>query len=122
MINVNAVREQVGDILRRFPSAQGTVWRPEVDEYQQPTGEKQLLGEVTFWWKQPEYPTRVEAAREGATYAEDDPKWACMLWSENLPDVMRGDYFESAGKRYRIANRTNRMNVRVFWQLIEVEE
>ena len=120
MINVKAVRAQVSDILHRFPSQQATVWRPEIDKYQQPTGEKTVLGTVTFWWKQPEYPSKTETGREGAVYAEDDPKWACMLWSEDLPDVQRGDYFETGGKMYRIANRTNRMKVRVFWQLIEV--
>lgn len=139
MINVEEVRAQVADILSRFPSGQGVVYRPVYDKYGQPetdlqrlgqigeapAGDSQAtgsgrLGEVTFWWKQPETPKAVETDRSGTRYGEDDPKWVCLLWSEDLPDARRGDLFVTEGKIYRIGNRENRMNVRVFWQLFEV--
>lgn len=120
MINVDEVRAQVADILNRFPSAQGTAYRQTFDKYGQPDGQPQELGTVTFWWKQPEMPKSVETDRSGTRFQEDDPKWACILWRADLPDVKRGDLFQTGGQTYRIGNRTNRMNVRVFWQLFEV--
>lgn len=119
MIDAAGLRARIGAIMAIFPSETGEVYRDTTDAYGQPTGTRTHLGSVTFWRKQPNTPNAWKADEKGTTYAEDNPAWACMMWSEDLPDARRGDVLVSGGKTYRIGNRENRMNVRVYWQLRE---
>ena len=121
MINIGRVRNQVADVLRRFPSRTAAVQRPKLSDYGESTGETEtILTEVVIWWAQPSQPNAVKADEKGTAYQMDNRKWACLVWDETLEDVRRGDLVTTGGKTYRICNMETRMQVRVFWQLEEV--
>lgn len=116
MIDIDAVKARVSDIMHRFPSMTGTITRPGVDDYGQPTDEDVVVGTLPLWWKTPDTGSGFGIEEKGQTFAEDGARWACAL-VDDMPAYRRGDKVTIGGERYRIANTQPRM-ARIFLQLI----
>lgn len=116
MIDLEALNIQISDIMHRFPSFTADVWRPQFDEYGQPTDTWQGLGQAELWWRTPDQGDRLGIDDKGRTYSDDGPRWACALIAD-APQVRRDDRVSAGGKTWYVGNVQTRL-ARVFWQLV----
>ena len=117
------IRRNVLRMMRRFPSRQAVLLRPGTDKYGQPTAALTDLGTVECWMEGTNRPTRWDVAASGTRFDDEGARWACLLWTEDLPQAKHGDVLRFAdGSEYAVKNIVNDVNIRVFWQLADRKE
>lgn len=119
-MNMHRVKRAIERMLRQFPSENVQLLRPVRDQYGQPTGEVTPIGTAECWRDSMNRPDKWKIDENGARYGDQGAFWICLLHSDQLPEARHEDICRFAdGSEYAVKNITNRMNVRVYWQLAD---
>lgn len=118
MKDLGRVRRNALRMMRKFPSRQVTLLRPETDAYGQPTGEASELGTFECWTEAIARPTKYDIDALGQRYEDEGARWVCLIWAPDLPQAKHGDLVRFAdGETGVIRNVYNPLGVRVHWQV-----
>lgn len=120
MIRLSNVRRNVARMMGQFPSHTATLLRPERDAYGQPTDVLETVGTVRCWMEAVNRPRHWKVDVSGARYDDEGAIWACLLWSEDMPQARHEDIVElDDGRKFSVKNVQNDANLRVYWQLAD---
>lgn len=119
-MNMQRVKRNIERMMRRFPSQQVTLYRPERDAYGQPTDARTRIGTAECWMEAVNRPSRWKISESGAKYDDEGAIWICLLQSDSLPAAQHEDICVMPdGREYAVKNIRNDANIRVFWQLAD---
>ena len=120
-MNLQRIHGQIERMMRKFPSEMIEVFRPELDTYQQPTGQFSALGRAECWKTAMSQPSKWVIGDAGQQYDDAQMRWICLLDKPETPNVRHGDVVQFADGTKRIVRNIRRdSGIRIYWQLSEV--